>query len=69
MLPDATAPSLMQLPLPLTLPTARPHPPPSAEVTTRPDQVWGTLSPEVQAQIRQTWLKVLQEVVDHGREH
>jgi len=69
MLPDASTPSLTQLPLPLASPTARLQPPPPAEVTTRPEQVWGSLSPELRARIRQTWLKVLREVVDDGREH
>jgi hypothetical protein len=69
MLTDASAPSLMQLPLPLALPAARPQPPPPAEVTTGPEHVWGSLSPELQARLRQTWLKVLREVVDDGREH
>ena len=69
MLPDASAQPPMQLPLPLTPPTARPQPPPPAEVTAKPEQVWGSLSPEVQARIRQTWLQVLQEVVDERREH
>ena len=69
MLPDASTPSLMQLPLPLALPTARPQPPPPAEVTTRPEQVWGSLSPELRARVHQTWLQVLSEVVDDRREH
>jgi hypothetical protein len=64
MLPDANVPPPMQLPLPLTLPTAWPQPPPLTEVTTRPERVWGSLSPEVQARIRQVWLTVLREVVD-----
>jgi hypothetical protein len=64
MLPDARTPSLTQLPLPLALPTARPQPPPPAEVTMRPEQVWGSVGPELRARIRQTWLTVLREVVD-----
>jgi hypothetical protein len=68
MLPDASVPSLTQLPLPLALPTAKPQPPPPAEVTTKPERVWGSLSPELQARIRQTWLTVLQEVADDGCE-
>jgi hypothetical protein len=64
MLPDASAPPLMQLPLPVALPTALPQPPPSLEFRTRPEQVWGSLSPELRTRIRQTWLKVLREVVD-----
>jgi hypothetical protein len=69
MLPDASAPPPMQLPLPLALPTARPQPPPPPpiEVATRPEQVWGSLSPEVQARIRQVWLTVLREVADDRR--
>jgi hypothetical protein len=69
MLPAASAPPPMQLPLPLALPTARPQPqpPPPAEVTTRPEQVWGSLGPGLRARIRQTWLKVLREVADDGR--
>jgi hypothetical protein len=53
---------LTQLPLPLDLPTALP--PPLLEVRTRPEQVWGSLSPELRTRIQQTWLRVLQEVVD-----
>jgi hypothetical protein len=68
MLPDAGAPPPLQLPLPLALPAARPQPPPPAEVATRPGQVWEGVSPELRARIRQTWLAVLREVVDAGRE-
>ena len=68
MLPDASTTSLMQLPLPLAVPAARPQPPPLAEITTKPEQVWRSVSPEVQARIRQTWLGVLGEVTDDRHE-
>lgn len=61
---DASAPPPMQLPLPLDLPTALPQPPPLLEFRTRPEQVWRSLSPELRTGIRQTWLRVLREVVD-----
>jgi hypothetical protein len=66
--PDASAPPLMQLPLPLVLPTALPQPPPPVALGTRPEQVWRSLSPAVRARIRQTWLRVLREVIDDGCE-
>ena len=66
--PDASAPPPMQLPLPLDLPTVLPQPPPPIALRTRPEQVWGSLSPEMRMQIRQTWLRVLQEVIDDGGE-
>lgn len=61
--PDASAPPPMQLPLPLALPTALPQPPPPVELQTRPEQVWRSLRPELRTRIRQTWLRVLREVV------
>jgi hypothetical protein len=64
--PDASAPPPRQLPLPYALPTALPTPPPPVPCWTRPEQVWRSLSPEVQQQIRQTWLRVLREVIDDG---
>jgi hypothetical protein len=62
--PDAGAPPPPQLPLPLALPTAPPPPPPPAGSTTRPEQVWGGLGPELRARVRQAWLKVRREEVD-----
>jgi hypothetical protein len=63
--PDASAPPPMQLPLPLTVPTALPQPPPLPPIPlrTRPEQVWGSLRPELRTRIRQTWLRVLREVI------
>jgi hypothetical protein len=63
MTPDVSAPPPMQLPLPLDRPTAWPQPPPPVEFQTRPEQVWGSLSPELRTRIRQIWLRVLREVV------
>jgi hypothetical protein len=34
----------------------------------RPEQVWMSLRPEVRMQIRQTWLRVLREVINDGGE-
>lgn len=65
--PDASAPPPMQLPLPCALPTALPPPPPVPRWT-RPEQVWTSLPPEVRMQIRQTWLRVLREVIDDDGE-
>ncbi len=61
--PAASAPPPLQLPLPLAVPTVLPQPPPPIERRTRPEQVWGSLSPALRTQIRQTWLRVLREVV------
>ena len=62
--PDASAPPPLPLPLPLDLPTVLPQPPPPVSLWTRPEQVWTSLSAETRTQIRQTWLRVLREVVD-----
>jgi len=43
-------------------------PPPPVPLWTRPEQVWASLSPELRMRIRQTWLRVLQEVIDDGGE-
>jgi hypothetical protein len=66
--PDASAPPPRQLPLPCALPTALPQPPPPVPLWTRPEQVWASLRPEVRMQIRQTWLRVLREVIANGCE-
>ncbi len=66
--PDASAPPPIQLPLPCALPTAQPQPPPPVLLWTKPEQVWMSLRPEVRMQIRQTWLRVLQEVIADGGE-
>jgi hypothetical protein len=65
--PDASAPPPRQLPLPCALPTPLPAPPPVL-LGTRPEQVWMSLRPEVRMQIRQTWLRVLREVITDGGE-
>ena len=61
--PDASAPPPIQLPLPSGLPMALPQPPPPVPLWTRPERVWTSLRPEVRMQIRQTWLRVLREVI------
>ena len=64
------APSLGQLPLPWADPTFLPPlPPPSpAPLTIRPQDLWASLSPTLQRQVRQTILHVLQEVLyDHAQ--
>jgi hypothetical protein len=66
--PEASAPPPIQLPLPCALPMARPQPPPPVPRWTRPEQVWASLPPEMRTRIRQTWLRVLQEVIDDGGE-
>ncbi len=65
--PDASAPPPRQLTLPYALPTTVPPPPPVL-LWTRPEQVWASLRPEMRTQIRQTWLRVLQEVIADGGE-
>jgi hypothetical protein len=64
--PDASASPPRQLPLPCALPPALP--PPRVPRWTRPEQVWASLPPEVRRQIRQTWLRVLREVIANGGE-
>jgi len=69
--PPRPEPTPRQLALPLdpldppeALPSTNPTPPaPALTLTTQ--QVWTTLSPTAQAQLRQTILRILQEVV-HG---
>lgn len=56
-----------QLPLPLEAPLARPTPSrPTITLTLR--QVWASLSPSLQAQVRQTLLRVMQEIVRDGQQ-
>ena len=65
--PDANAPPPRQLPLLSVLPPTL-SPPLPVPLWTRPEQVWVSLSPEVRRQIRQTWLRVLREVITDGEE-
>ena len=62
--PPRPAPTPRQLALPLGPPEALPSTtPPAPAITLTTQQVWTTLSPT--AQLRQTILRILQEVV-HG---
>ncbi len=64
--PPRPEPTLRQLALPLDPPEALPSTtPPALAITLTPQQVWTTLSPTAQAQLRLTLLRILQEVV-HG---
>jgi hypothetical protein len=65
--PAPTAsPPVRQLPLPwmeAEAPPLLPSPP-----MVRPQEIWASLSPQLQTQVRQTILRVLQEVF-HDRAH
>lgn len=50
-----------QLPLPLDQPS-QPSTPPITIAQIRPERILATLSPSVRQQIRQTWVRVFQEV-------
>jgi hypothetical protein len=54
----------------LWLPSLRTEPPavpsPAAPAAIPPAQVWGQLSPQQQAHLRQTLLQILQEVIRHA---
>ncbi len=65
--PDVNALPPRQLPLLSVLPPTVPPPLPGP-LWTRPEQVWASLSLEVRLQIRQTWLRVLREVIANGCE-
>lgn len=61
----ANPPHGTQLPLPFDPPDAViPSPPPLAEVVIRPRTLWRRLSPDHQAQVRQTFVRICQEVLD-----
>ena len=62
--PPSPAPAAEQLVLPLVPPPVSDHPPPPALVLA-PLQLWSSLPPPLQTQIRQTLLLLLQEVVPH----
>lgn len=63
--PLADPPHLTQLPLPLDSPAVvTPSPPPLAEVVIRPQTLWRRLPPDDQARVRQTFLRICQEVLD-----
>ncbi len=62
--PPLPALTLRQLALPLDPPEALPFTtPPAPAITLTTQQVWSTLSPTAQAHLRQTMLRILQEVV------
>jgi len=54
-----------QLPLPLGLP-APPPPAPTIRDVVGPQQVWPRLAATAQAHLRQTFVRVIQEVLDDG---
>jgi hypothetical protein len=54
----------LRLPSHPTGPPAVPRP--AADTAISPSQVWGRLSPQQQAQLRQTLLQILQEVISHA---
>ena len=58
----AVAPTYHQLGLPGLEPETRPLPPPPP--TVQPPDLWASLSPTQKAQLRQTILHILQEVLD-----
>lgn len=60
----SAAPSVRQLPL--VLPEHDPVPPrlPPETPILSPDRIWTTLSPTLQSQVRQTFLRIMQEVLD-----
>jgi hypothetical protein len=63
------APTLpRQLALPLDPDPPRPQPPPPLGPVAPPARVWAGLSPATRAGVRQTWLRVLREVLDDARE-
>jgi hypothetical protein len=63
--PLADPPHLTQLTLPLDPPAAVTlSPPPLAEVVIRPPTLWRRLPPDRQAQVRQTFVRICQEVLD-----
>lgn len=62
--PPRPEPTPRQLALPLDPSEALPSTtPPAPAITLTTQQVWTTLSPTAQAQLRQTMLRILQEVV------
>ncbi len=54
-----------QLPLPLQV--AEESPSPATEPEVRPCEAWKGLSPMMHIEVRQTWRRILQEVVDDAR--
>lgn len=58
--------TLRQLALPLDQPS-KPSPPPTTIAPIRPERILATLPPSVRQQIRQTWVRVFQEVVCDAR--
>lgn len=60
--PPPQVPAHRQLPLPLDELPMHPHPPrPLIAIPVR--QVWASLTPQVQAQVRQRLIRIVQEVV------
>jgi hypothetical protein len=68
MQPDMTTQLPLQLPLPVDVPLALPQPRAPIELRMIPTEVWANLNAPTQAQIRQVWLRVLQEVANAARE-
>jgi hypothetical protein len=60
----ATARTYRQLRLPSLEPESRPLPLPPEPPTVQPQNLWASLSPTLQTQIRQTILHILQAVLD-----
>jgi hypothetical protein len=56
-------PAPRQLPLPLAVPDPMPRLLPSDLATLSPPQIWPTLAPPLQAQVRLTLLHIIQEVL------
>ena len=60
----AAPPTYHQLGLPGLEPQSRPVPLPPPPPTIHPQDLWASLSPPLQTQVRQTILHILQEVLD-----
>ena len=59
------SPAPTQLPLPFDPPDAgTPFPPPLVEVVIRPPTLWRRLPPERHQQVRETLIRICQEVLD-----
>lgn len=61
-------PQPTQLPLPLDPPDAAiPFPPPLVEIVIRPPSLWRRLPPDRRHQVRQTLIRICQEVLDDSK--
>ncbi len=66
-LSSTASPRVRQLPLPWVEAEPPPLLPPSSPMVC-PEEIWASLSPQLQTQVRQTILHILQEVF-HERTH